>query len=355
MRQPTNKTSRAPRFSRALYVLTLINLALLLLLYICQTFIAERHWLTTSLTYVPQFPFGVPALILLVWSIVRRQRASLLTNAFALTFFAFALLGLNIPWRNITRPTGTPLRVMTYNIHHASTSVNQVAEIIKQAEPDVVCLQEANSHSLWPRDPLPSVMEHFRGWHVARSGDVATLSRYPIVSQRSVRLSPGTDRVVLATVIKCNGREVNVLNTHLSAGAGPESIRTRKRAIRAYLARCAGIRGEQIATVLEVARGTTGPVVITGDFNTPPRGLVYRGIAGQYQDAFAAAGWGFGYTFRSDTPVLRIDYIFTGRGTEPTSCRTVRSASSDHRALVADLAIAAPAHKDSLARSSNRH
>lgn len=76
--------------------------------------------------------------------------------------------------------------------------------------------------------------------------------------------------------------------------------------------------------------------IIAGDFNMPPRGVVYRRIAGQYRNAFSA-GNGFGYTYRSSLPVLRIDHIFLSPDLRPVRCRTIGTRVSDHRPVVAEV------------------
>jgi endonuclease/exonuclease/phosphatase (EEP) superfamily protein YafD len=76
---------------------------------------------------------------------------------------------------------------------------------------------------------------------------------------------------------------------------------------------------------------------VAGDFNNPPRGVLYRRMSVQLSDSFRAAGGGFGYTFRSDFPAMRIDYIWCAPGVRVVRCRTVRSRASDHLPVIADI------------------
>jgi len=79
--------------------------------------------------------------------------------------------------------------------------------------------------------------------------------------------------------------------------------------------------------------------VIAGDLNLPPRGRLYRRLTEDYVDAFRAAGVGYGYSFPATLPMLRIDYLLAGRGLRVRRSRTLATAGSDHRAVLADFAI----------------
>ncbi len=325
--------------AKALRILTTINISFLILLFFAQAFVAERHWFTTFITYIPQHPFGIPTAALLLWSILRRDRRALTLNAAAALFFLFALMGFNIPWRSLTRPSGTPVRVMTYNIHHGSHGADEIAKAIVNSNADIVCLQEANANTRWPRDPLPQLAKRLPDWHLASGGEIATFSRYPVLGQEFHRLSSKTTRGVLVTKLRAKGRDITIINTHFAAGADPELV-SRSEPGRSYVQESADVRMEEATTLLDVASSVDGPLLIAGDFNVPPRGLVYRRIASRYRDAFRCAGWGLGHTFRTFPSVLRIDFVFTNSGLEAISCSVNRSSASDHRPVVADLLIA---------------
>ena len=78
-----------------------------------------------------------------------------------------------------------------------------------------------------------------------------------------------------------------------------------------------------------------------GDFNNPPRGRLYQRLAGCFQDAFRAAGWGLGETYPVGTPLLRIDYLFAGQGVGVSRCWVPNVRASDHRPTVAEVVLTA--------------
>ena len=136
-----------------------------------------------------------------------------------------------------------------------------------------------------------------------------------------------------------DGKPVTVVNAHLNSSLRPRSVRTDTISIPDRLDNAADVRSVQVAAVLDAIDNVHTPLIVAGDFNTPPRGRVYRRIAHRLSDSFRAAGWGLGYTFRSDVPVLRIDYVFLGGGARATRCEVPLTGASDHLPVVADIAI----------------
>lgn len=328
------------RFDRLVRQATWLNFAFVVVLTLAEYWAAERFYLTTLITLTPQAPFAIPAAVLTVVAIIRRMRLAIIVNLHACVLLLFGPLGFEVPGRPGQVGSSTTLRVMTYNIHQGRYGIDRVAETIDRYAPDIVCLQEVNSNGPWG-DPVWQLQQlHWKRWHVVRDGELAILSRRPIGSHSLVYLPMGTMRAVLAAQVRLDGGRVTILNTHFNvARAGPSLIHSRGR-IKEYLASAASVRLAQTASLLDFAGRFSGPVVITGDLNTPPRGLCYRRITSHYRDCFAAAGWGFGYTYSSHLPVLRIDYVLVDDSIAPLRCFTVRAGASDHRPVIADLEIA---------------
>lgn len=82
-----------------------------------------------------------------------------------------------------------------------------------------------------------------------------------------------------------------------------------------------------------------GPMVLCGDLNTPPRGITFATLTSHWTDAFDACGEGFGYTWNTRTPVMRIDHILLGNGARALTVEVVPTAASDHRPIVATVVI----------------
>ena len=178
--------------SRRRSLLTLISGAYpvtMVALWLAETLVAERHWLTTLATYAPQQIYGLPLPFLVLASLIRRNRRALALNLAALLILVFGLMGFILPLRLPSRSQGTSLRVMTYNIHHGAAGIAAVARVIRDHRPDIVCLQEANACEPW-EDPMPELVRLLPGWRAtSHPRELAVLSQYPIVGERFAQRS----------------------------------------------------------------------------------------------------------------------------------------------------------------------
>jgi vancomycin resistance protein VanJ len=161
-----------------------------------------------------------------------------------------------------------------------------------------------------------------------------TFSRHPIVSQRVHRLPTKIGAGLLETMVDVRGQRLTVFNVHISIPvAGPSGLRP------ASLRARAAVRAEQLTALSRATDAVKSPVIIMGDFNTPPRGRLYRRLTSRFQDVFHSAGPVLGYTYSSTLPVLRIDYIFTSSTVQARRCFVPEVWASDHRPVVAELVL----------------
>ncbi|MDF2439137.1 MAG: vancomycin resistance protein VanJ [Abditibacteriota bacterium] len=343
---------------------TLFNTALLGLLWVIEFQIAERHWLSAVITYVPQHGLLLPVLGVLTLALRHKQKRWAWANIVLLLGVAHFFLGFQLPIRstlaslqrragNTTRaqkpggaiaPAPVRLRVMSYNIMGGRRGMRAVLQTIFKYQPDVLCLQEAEAWKSF--DPMPALQEALPGYHGVRTAEVATFSRYPIESHHIHPFPAWAQRDILETVLNVDGRRVRALNVHFHAinfTGGPlygqQDFPTR-------VFNSIGHRNEQWVTLLAaIDRDSTqstlsaAPIVVVGDFNTPPRGHVYAGLASRFHDSWQGAGWGTGDSFRSDWPVVRIDYVWHSRHFQARRAFTAPSQASDHRPLITDLVL----------------
>lgn len=320
-----------------LLYLSAANFVSLTALYVADTFIAERGWFTALLTYAPQALFAVPTFILLVWSWARRNRLVLALNGVAGLFVVSFLLGFNLPLDRGARGSGTCARLMTYNIRHGEAGALEIAGEIEKQSPDVVCLQEADTGGRSGHDPFAEVRCRLpRTWSSVRVGELAVFSKYPIRSHRVLRSEGLPWWPVLSARIEIGGRSLTILTAHLG-DISPASV-LRPSGLD-YLRGRLAVRRSQADLLMRLVGSVRRPVFVMGDFNTPPRGDIYREMASKLQDSFHAAGWGLGYTFRTNLPLWRIDYIFASRELGIMRCFAPWAGASNHRPVVADLAL----------------
>lgn len=81
------------------------------------------------------------------------------------------------------------------------------------------------------------------------------------------------------------------------------------------------------------------PLVIAGDFNAPAGDPLFRLLPDRLHDAFRESGIGLGNTMMNDMPVARIDQIWVDRRLQPHATVSRKTATSDHRLVIADVSL----------------
>lgn len=229
------------------------------------------------------------------------------------------------------------LRVMTYNIHHGEgldkrLDLDRIAAVIKEAHPDVVCLQEMDRDL--PRTnklDFPALLAEKLGMVVAfvpnyqfDGGDYgnATLTRLEIVETENNALPtpPGIEpRGCLRTTLRVDGRLVDVFNTHL--GLKPAERKAQATAICEKL-------GER-------------PTILMGDLNEPLTGDALGLFQSKLHAVAIDPSCPVRDTIPANAPHTRIDFILVSADVQPVSSVVLKTSetevASDHLPCVADL------------------
>ena len=328
-----------------------LNLGALGLVWTLGSGVAERTGFTALLLYLPQQPFLLGTVGLLAWSLKRKNRVWTVFNGAVLVLFAVILLGVRLPWARLQgAPVGAKrVRVMQWNIRLGRGGAEEIARQIKAQNPDIVCLEEATGHveNGVLVDDMPALLAQFENWNVVRGSEVITMSRYPLLNQKSYHMPAPNSRDIVRTTWKTPGGPFEVIVAHISATvtftrysnnspADPRRVLETVGSIGASAQK----RASQLPTLDRAifdAVATGHPFVLMGDFNNPPRGQFHRHLKTRLTDSFAVAGLGSGFTFPAKLPVMRIDYVWTGRGAQARRAFTVPTRASDHRPVVCDL------------------
>ena len=237
-------------------------------------------------------------------------------------------------------PGEVPIRLLTYNIRSGGGGVENLAGAIRRASPDAICLQEASPYFHLP-DPMPGLQKLLPEWRFTSYGDLAVgvrggqiegleIVRYPV---------PGSYRAALLVRTTLKGQPLTLVTTHLATAFHGETIGSQRRSLPRYLESTARARHVQLDALLARTRSVTGSLIVCGDFNTPPRGVEYARLTERFTDAFAAVGNGFGWSYSAVHPLLRIDYVWCGEKVRPVEAKILDWPHSDHKPLLADLAI----------------
>jgi len=338
MSVPASKTRSPGRTLRAwIWRLSVAYFLLLVLLYLVEAVVAERWWVALLLTYVSQRPLVYPLCMLLLASLVTRGWRAVGVNVLGAALVLFGFLGFALPHVSRPTPQGQVVRVMTLNAaYFHRMRAQDLSQLAARYQLDLICLQEASPMRYGSL--AHDVLHGLPGWRVMIEGQLAVLSRYPLKDWAARTYSSG-GRTALALQLDADGTRLTVITTHFSTAYPPNGLRQDWRALAEYLDSVSAAREDEVRELLAFAKDQEGPVLIAGDFNTPPRGRVYRELTSHYRDAFPAVGRGAGYTFISSRPRYRIDYFFTGPGLIPVTCRALPLHLSDHLPVVGEFVV----------------
>jgi vancomycin resistance protein VanJ len=230
---------------------------------------------------------------------------------------------------------------VTWNIHAGLAGADAVARAMHATEADIFLLQEARKplRGGLP-DPAPGIVQAFLGWHSARggsAGELLILSRHPVRESSERPLSPL--RPCLRARLEVDGRSLVVYNVHFNTGRKARTLAQSRWQVPQYLRETAEVRREQADVLAQQIQAEREPVLVGGDFNSPPGSAPQLAMSGLLQDTFARYGRGFGWTYPAGTPLLRIDYLFAGARLTVRSCEVLGQSASDHRAVRATLGI----------------
>jgi endonuclease/exonuclease/phosphatase (EEP) superfamily protein YafD len=239
-----------------------------------------------------------------------------------------------VRWRwYVDAGTGTDteggVRIVSANLRYGRAEAAAVVRLAHDA--DILAVQELTPEKA---DQISAAgVDEVLPYRVLRAREgpagVGLWSRYP--------MAPGADYDefwlgLITAQVRIPGvrTEATVVTTHMSA-PWPEPL----SGWRDDLAR--------FATVLaELGASANGPVIVAGDLNATPDVLEFRRLLRDgYRDAAEQARAGLTRTHPADIgvpPVFAVDHILL-RGATATSVRTRPISGSDHRALLADIAL----------------
>jgi endonuclease/exonuclease/phosphatase (EEP) superfamily protein YafD len=240
----------------------------------------------------------------------------------------------------------TELSVMSYNTWSRNTDARRIADVILRHRPDVLLLQEI------PKDVfarlIDGLVELYDGSPVHFVYDTnllqAIVSRHPLDSPARLKHKGNAQKAVL----RAPGGPITLFNVHpLRLGGWRD-------------------RYSRIAALLEEdVLAEHGPVILAGDFNAPDGSQLYGLVSSKLASAHGERGFGFGFTYpafvRSPfgpvpaVPLVRIDHIFFTDHFVALRAGTIEdSGGSDHRPVLAELALHAAAGRSRDAAARDR-
>jgi len=295
---------------------------------------------TDPITAWPFWFWGAGGIALLVPALLRRWRPALgPVLLWALATLAVAeeppaMMRLAIPrfcGAAAARPGETALSVVSLNC--GGGSLEAAAEALA-CDADVVLLQEAPG-----QQELGETLAGRRGLSLVAGPDCAIIVRG---TQRPVAVSPDRAPYLAASLVRPDqapGTELLVVSVHLLQPV----LRWDFWAPNAWreASEVNAVRVAQMHTVatLVATHPKASAVLVGGDFNTPGGDALYRALQPRLHDAFRQAGAGWPNTIVNEAPMSRIDQLWLSETLRATWLRVHRTQNSDHRMIVAEVAV----------------
>jgi vancomycin resistance protein VanJ len=337
--------------SKLTVLIALGYLAGLVVAIVAFRWVGEQWWVTVVAMYLPRIGFAIPWPFVVIAAAWWAPRWVLATQTVSAYLVLFPLMGLHLGLGRESVAPGTPtIRIVSYNVHDGAQGLAAVVAEARSLSPDVVLMQEA--YAELKRDLCAA----FAGWNVEFHDEFFVAARWPIreVSVPADLVYEGGRtgrshyiRYALETPLGL----VDVFSVHpISPREGFDELRGRgfrdevqSGRVFTGLARApiefnALRRRRQVADLAKAARRSLRPVIIAGDTNLPDLSWVLVTQLGDFQDGFSSAGSGFGYTFPSKRPWMRIDRVMTNDKLKVTDLLVGTGRASDHLCVVATIA-----------------
>jgi vancomycin resistance protein VanJ len=300
----------------------------------------DLWWPATLALFLPRWVFLLPAPALTLAAFWARRPVLGAAPAATALVVAGPLMGLSGPieWLWAPAPAGPRYRIMTFNRGNAGLDAVGLIRLIDRERIDLICFQEVGQNP---------VLDRFlaRGWHL--NADRTIASRWPMIADRGPshhadgaywHWAVHTSRVRVRAPA---GPTLDVCSVHMP------TLRHGLR--RLWAGDLAGFRGhiawrqEQMSRLIgDVIPAEDVPMLVGGDFNTPADSPLLGSLHRIFQSGFERAGWGYGYTCPTPLPWARIDQVLASPEWTVTRCWVGPTLGSDHRPVIAEVALTAP-------------
>lgn len=312
------------------------TLAASLLLTCCRVFTPTQRLLVAATAFVPIALLGYALAACLCWAVRRlggRGRRPVSAVALTVSLLGVAFhAGLLLPSYAGSHASGRPdLTVLTSNLRFGLGDTAKLARVARAHQADVVVLEEVTPEAVVELSDLREALPYTAGEPGAGASGTMVFSRYPLSEVTSVPVSKGTWRMRVAAPEPFQLLAVHTAQPFAQADAWQSDHET-------------------IADVVRQLQADRGGLVVAGDLNAtldhrPMRTLLGLGLA----DAARQANAGWQPTWPADDNpdhalpfglrVMALDHILVNRQFSAISTSTYAVPNSDHRALLARLAV----------------
>lgn len=250
------------------------------------------------------------------------------------------------------------LKVINFNVKifnyyletKSATAVSEIIAYLKNANADVICLQEfyndKNSIKYATIKKMIDIYPYYYFCNDVRNRlggqfGIVIFSKHKIHNYGEVQFQEKSKNKVSYIEIRLKNQKIRIYNLHLqSMHIDTEQLieskidKTTSKNLFYTLKKVKNgmqTRSKQIDAVMNHVASFSGNCIISGDFNDLPYSYTYQKVASNFTNSHVASGNGFGFTFNGLIPFLRIDNQFYNQNLKAVSCKVNRNiTNSDH-------------------------
>ncbi len=243
-----------------------------------------------------------------------------------------------------------------YTWNNYPGSKDALLQVIENADPDVLCLQEFYANDSEQPSSVASLKKKYPYLHFEKTFTVkghnhwgiATFSKFPITGRSVIKFPNAFQNIAVATDIVIKDDTVRIFNAHMqsiyigsddyenmSGLHGSEKVKYSLWKIFRKIKEAFFKRTEQAELLAGQIAKSPHRVLVCADFNDTPNSYTYKTISAGLNDSFKEAGCGIGCTFSSNRPIFRIDYVLADKRIRVCSHQVIWNFTSDHFAVKA--------------------
>ncbi len=309
------------------------------------------------------------AILLIIWLMQRKWFFSLLTVVVICSGWhtLISTVGLFGDEGSDQKESPDLLRMMTYNVHAfkpygdviTEEVKEQMLQVVKDQNPDVICFQEFYTKPKGPYDTVDSLKKllntkyyYFKPTikNEVEAMGLAIFSKYPIKYGESIEFGSDSGNESVFVDVDVHGQLLRVYNVHLQSisfekedYAALEQVKkmkvekTSSKRILRMLKTAFIKRGNQVGIMKAHFSTCKTPYIIAGDFNDTPASYAVTQITDSLNNAFIKKGSGLSRTYNGKFPNFQIDYIASTKGLDIVNYRVIEAKLSDHFPVRSDL------------------
>jgi endonuclease/exonuclease/phosphatase family metal-dependent hydrolase len=352
-------------------VLTLGILGNIIYLLTCLTpYVSPFHGYFFSFSGL-LFPIGL--YLMLGWCFISLLLFRRYSWIFFLSLFAgykniVSVFGFHQNSEFVQAKSQNQVRVLSWNVNNFlsqdisnSDKINQMLDFIKSTNADIICFQDFSSTYYPHANATTENIKKITGLPYSYFSEadpnngVIIFSRWPFLKQTSIPYyNINSPEYIQWVEIQTPTKLLRVYNTHLSSMGihveltnNSNSNRLKfvkydeailmKRDKLSRIAYFDKMHTNQAELVKKSLDSSNIPFIYTADLNAVPSSYVYHHIRDGLKDAFLEKGWGFGRTYDSLSPTLRIDVLFTSPSIKTVQYYSPHLHLSDHYPIITDI------------------